>query len=302
MLNEYYEEDFSFDPPKGNSNGDELKNGELVRCVLLDSFYPYSYQKELDALNKAEKEKADNLGLEYEPAKPSFKDGGISFNVAVTHRLDNNNPTIDYKAIANEVTLPSYHCFTGISAITPKMVFDKGWGSFTKGVLDVKGNGSLYIGKITPDAYPAKNWDTGLPDAEKETARLSSWTDLLKMYSQFTEEEAKNYLLKSLSQRYIFVRKQEDKGFSLIRPRTGVVFEGRVRKKEGTNFFDIERFQWNKDLRQNDIFGSPYAYIDDDSVALAEAIIVQREQDRIAREQKEQIKKQKEAALDEVPF
>ena len=295
-------ETFDFDFAGGSTaEHDGITNGELVKCLLLDSGYPSAYLKALEKENKAAKQSAEDLGLDFEEKKPSFKDGGIMMKVAITERLDNQEKVfiLDDK---DEFVEPTYACYTQISMLPPSVIYDKGWSSFTKGLLNIKQDGSLFIGSITPSAFPAQNWETKEPDVEKEAERKQAWEKLIAMYNSFTEEQALQWLLKALSQRFLLSYRNNKDQFALLKPQIGVVFEAQVRRKEGSRLFDLQRFEWNKEKRQWDVFGKTGAFVDDESVDIATQLIGIREVNRIKREQEKAIKKVKEKVLDEVPF
>lgn len=300
MDNNFETFDFEFDggsPTEHNG----IANGELVKCLLLDSGYPSAYLKALEEENKAAKQTAEDLGLDFEEKKPSFKDGGIMIKVAITERLGNQEKVFILND-KDEFVEPKYACYTQISMLPPTVIYKKQWSSFTKGLLNVKADGSLYIGNITPSAYLAQDFETKVLDEAKEAERQEAWDKLIAMYNSFTEEQALAWLLKSLAQRFLLSYRNSKGQFALLKPQIGVVFEAQVRRKEGSRLFDLQRFEWNKEKRQWDVFGKVEAFVDDESVDIATQIVGIREVNRIKREQEKAIKKVKEKVLDEVPF
>lgn len=292
--------DFDFDGGSTAKHGG-IANGELVKCILLDFGYPSAYLKTLEEENKAAKQNADDLGLDFEEKKPSFKDGGIMAKVAITERLDSHEKVFILND-KDEFVEPSYACYTQISMLPPTVIYKNGWSSFTKGLLNVKQDGSLYIGNITPSAYIAQDFETKVLDVAKEEERQKNWDSLIQMYTALPEDKALSWLLKSLASRFLLSHRGTNGQFALLKPQTGVVFEARVRRKENSRLFDLERFQWNKDKRQWDVFGKTEAFVDDESVDIATQIIGVREVSRLKRETEKVVKKEKEKVLDEVPF
>lgn len=294
-------ETFEFDAQAttGGTN-DGIANGEIVKCIILDFGYPSSYLASLKEENEKAKKDAEDMGLDFEEKKPSFKDGGIMAKVAVLERLDTHEKVFRI-GDNDEYVEPSYTCYTQISMVPPHVVFTKKWSSFGKGLINLKADGSLYIGNIIPSAFEAQDFATKVVIEDKEQERLASWKSLIDSYTQMTELQAHQWLLKALAQRFLLSHKGE-KGFALLKPQTGVVFQARVRRKEGSRLFDLERFQWNGDRKQYDIFGSTSAYIDEESVDIASQIIGVRESNRLKRETAKAVKQEKEKVLDEVPF
>lgn len=290
----YSAETFEFDstPPRESNS---INNGELVRCLVLDFGHPTSYLKALAEENKTAKGQADSLGFDYEEKKPSFKDGGIMAKVAVVYRIDNKQPVF---GTAKTPVQPSYSCYSQITMLPPSVIYEKGWSSFTKGLMNVKKDGSFVIGGILPSAFPAIDWNTKQPDPAKEKERKSKWQEILEAYQEMTEEQAHLWLLRRLAQRFLFVSETSEH-HSLLKPTTGLVFEARVRKKDGSFMFDFERFQWDKETKQYVIYGNPFAYIDQESIEIATNIIAEREVQAL---QREHAKAQKEEEYDDIPF
>ncbi len=295
-------ETFDFDFDGGSSvKHDGIANGELVKCIILDFGFPSAYLKALEEENKAAKQNADDLGLDFEEKKPCYKDGGIMAKVAIIERLDTQEKVFILND-KDEFVEPAYACYTQISMLPPSVIYKNQWSSFTKGLLNVKQDGSLYIGNITPSAYLAQDFETKVLDVAKEEERQKAWDALLKMYKELPEDKAAAWLLRSLASRFLLSHRGTNGQFALLKPQTGVVFEARVRRKDNSRLFDLERFQWNKDKRQWDVFGKTEAYVDDESVDIATQIIGVREVNRIKRETEKVTKKEKEKVLDEVPF
>lgn len=291
-------ETFDFDSAPPTREYNTIADGELVRCLVLDFGYPTAYLKTLAEENKAAKEQAENLGLDFEEKKPSFKEGGVMAKVAIIYRFDKKEAVF---GTGKTPVQPDYSCYTQISMMPPTVIYKKMWSSFTKGLMNVKKDGTFWISSILPNTFEAKNWETGALDPAKEEARQKEWDNIIRSYNELTEEEAHLWLLRKLSARFLFAVERPE-GYGIIKPTTGLVFEAKVRRKDKSYLFDLQRFEWDKDVKQYTVYGNPFAYIDEESVKLATQIIAEREIKALQREQAKAETQAKEAVEDEVPF
>lgn len=304
---EIFNDDFEFDAGSEPAPKDQINNGELVRCIILDVGHTAAHIKDVEEYNKNAQEQAENLGIEPELRSLSFKEGGVCAKVAVITKLDTGQQVFSMKEDASGAvyTEPSYTCYTQITMPSPLTIYEKGWGSFSKGLMNINHEGRIYINNFIPSAFPVQNWDTKEIIVDKDEERKEMVKSLLDRYKEFSEEQALSWLLKAMAQRFLLASKKEtDNGlvYSIARPRTGLVFQARVRRKPDSRMFDLERFQWDKDKKEYDIFGDPIAYCDDESVEIAMGIIATREVSKLKREQSKAARDAQIKQDEEVPF
>lgn len=292
------------DAPIGGSSEGQLENEQLVRCIMLDFGYTSQNVKNIQILNDEAERQAAELGIDAVRHESTFKEGGVMGKVAILQKQVNGG-WVDTFGIDKKDGLiePSYATYTQITMLSLPLIYSNRWSLFTKGLNYIDKDGKPRIKGFLPATFPAKDWTTGIVDEDKEATRVQEWQDQLKIYSNLSEEQAHNYLLKHLAQRFILVEKKDDAPGRLMRPRTGVLFEARIRRKDGSRLFDLERFTWNKAKEQYDVYGTLYATIDDESVDMAQKIILLRDGNKAKRsiDKAANIKKFKEYA-DEVPF
>lgn len=300
MNNGVYNEDEYFEREAPEYSGSGLKDGDTVRCIVLDRGLSSKGLKDLDAKNEAEAELAKKQGIDPDLIAPTSKNCGIEFNVAITHILG-DEPQSLWTSADGRVCEPRFNASTKISMLPPPTIHEGGWNKYTKGFLYFKKGGAIKIGALLPSAFPAKNWDTGEVDAEKEASRLLEWKTALAAYEEAPEDFAERVLRERLAALYVLIDKDTKK---LRGARTGLVFEAKVKRKEGSKYFDLERFKWNKETNEWDIFGSLYSYIDDESKEFASEIIKVRDEGRKQRAEAKQQASAKEVVEveDEMPF
>jgi hypothetical protein len=273
------DDDFDFDSssvPTANGERDSIANGELLRCIITSFSMPAAYLKDIEEKNTEIEREANITGIDPVLLTPTFKEGGIVAKVAVLFRQTKKDYGVQWNSLTNEVTEPNFVCYTQISMMPPPTIYAKSWSSFTKGLVNMRQDGNPYIGAILPSAWKAEDFTTKVLDPVKEKARLAEVQKVLAEYEALSEIGAERYLRQKLAQRFLLVNNANGK-FTLFNPKIGLQFDAQARRKEGANLFDLQRFQWNSDKRQYDIYGNLFASIDDESVQMATDIALHRE-------------------------
>jgi len=261
----------------GNSNW--LKNGEIVDVILLQRVPINRFKKILDEANTAEKEKADSLGLPFEPKKYSFKNEGIAWDYAIVARSkDGVDPIHKVLSFEGDKILDPGIKYTGRleQSSMPRLKEFPNSKCIKGGIETFNENGNVRIERLLPNPYPEKDWSSGirvdeLTDEnrefhidliEAEELRQAEWKDLLEAYNQLDEEAALDALETHMAQVYLMGAEQEDKTFQYIRPQKGMMIRAKL-KIEKEKYMKLIPFEWRATESQ---------------VALADSILVLKEE------------------------
>lgn len=286
-----------------------IHNEDIVEAVILNIGFPYKYLQEIDAHNATIEETASKTGIKKPLKKPTHKEGGISLDIAITYKEDVQGIETDF----DEDLASVKELYTSIHMLTPIQFKERGWNlSYErKGGKIVKGAGGDFIGLISEkgsepkiiidDIYPnpqvetyfennkpvmtaAEITDADLDDAEKgedyqkilekENKRLEGWEQLEVYWKNCTEEEAKAFLLLSLSSRLLLHDKDIKKFIPYYMPTVGMKFNALVSRK--AKYFHLETFKWDRTDRGYKYFNKGVEPVTDEDVANAERISRQK--------------------------
>jgi hypothetical protein len=262
---------------------EDLKTGERVDVIILGYDYPADYLIALAEANKKSEEKANELGIDFSPKKPSFKESGISWHLAVLRRagMDAEPKEMVFKSGETSMIAPDYPAVCWFDVLAPSVHKTKkvGKNGFLIGDMMREGGGD-FIGrnKNKPaiiDLFPEANYSSDpnkeVPRAKKrrfhelsdaeierytewnkiERKRLSDWDKLLDWWNKLSEEEAFENLLEYSARRLFLFDKQamENSEIKYLTPVKGMIFRGAIeRYKEESPFINIVAFsRWQQE-------------------------------------------------------
>lgn len=292
-MSDYFDYD-AYVPSTGGGEQNPLKQGEKVSVLILGTEFPTAHRKAVEEKNKSIIAENESLGIDAPLTELSFKEGGMSLSCAILSREG-----VDVWG-DNVVKPTTFRPFISIQSLPPAQTLEKKWSAHCKGLKNIAPDGGLNIGYILPNPFPAKNWDTGVIDEGKEALRVSAWSDVVDWYNNASEELCQEWHYKKLAQRLLLLDAEAEK---LVKPQTGLVFEATISRKEGSQFFDIQRFSWNNDLRKWNVHGELYLLnsISNLMEEKAAQIAFIKTQEMLQRSNRSQ-QPQTQVAEDEVPF
>lgn len=274
---------------------DELQNGEIVIGLIVEKTLPRKYLNTyFKEVNEAKKN-ATLMGTEYVPKHANYKDGGIELTALIMFRSrENRTPdeiTIEMKRNAKQeiegIVLPDYPCWTKIFQQTPIQIYNSGFDSQQKGGSEkVDKNGNPFINKLLPSAQEATKWVNNKPvklsdiDPDKEPElfdslnieerfRQEEWGKVLNGYKAMSEEQAAKALHEHLARRLLLVKDIDGKKIEYAMPAVGMLFQAKVKRKEGSKYFELIAFDWNKDETMWNIYSNLGVEVSTDLAALA---------------------------------
>jgi len=119
----------------GTSNN--LKHGEIVDYIIIDIGLPKNYLDKLKSENVKIREEANSFGKEYEPKKPTYRDGGLQVTLAVLRRnvkyTEDKNTTgkNTFTYSGEDMVAPAYSIISTFIQMTPKQHYEakskSGW-------------------------------------------------------------------------------------------------------------------------------------------------------------------------------
>lgn len=109
----------------------------------------------------------------------------------------------------------------------------------------------------------------------KENDRLAKWTKIANLWSELNEDKAYDELLQGLSRRMLLLTKT-DKKATYVAPKPGMLFSAKVNKREGSKYFDLVFFEYDKATKKYNFFADlekdcSFAF-DEETIELAESI------------------------------
>ena len=260
----------------------KIHDGEIVRCILLERYFPIGYFKELEKTNLELKQKSEEFGTSYEPILATYKDGGIAWSIAIISRKKNET---DWSKTIKElddgtIELPNYNICCTFQHIPPQIqlkvisgnnykygdLYREGGGSkFIKGNLEIinltpsvnscrdNTNKKIpYHERITADNIPVGRESQFDYLLAEEATRVREWKTIIEKWNTITENDRLNLLEECIARRLLICAKEENKVYYLpLEP--GIVFETSIEQgvnsKSQFNLKSIEN--WRKDSNNN---------------------------------------------------
>lgn len=286
---------------------DELQNGETVIGLIVEKTLPRKYLNGyFKEVNEAKKNAA-LMGTEYVPQKATYKEGGIEMTALIMFRSREdstpNEITVEMKRNAKQevegIVLPDYSCWTKLFQQTPIQIYNSGFDSQQKGGGEkVDKNGNPYINKLLPSAQEATRWINDKPvklsdvDPDKEPelynelmiderSRQEEWNRVLQAYKNMTEEQAAKAVHEHFARRFLLVKDIDGKNVEYAMPAVGMLFQAKVKRKEGSKYFELIAFDWDKIGRTWNIYSNLGVDVSPELAALAPKF-KQAIQDKIA--------------------
>lgn len=312
---------FGYKPKATQEPAGALKDGEIVKVLILDMTYPSSYLKSLDEFNSNEKRIADSMGLDYSPKLPTHKEGGLQVNYAVITRGSDGQMTERvFKESPDGLIEPPYTCYGSLTQLAPKELFEKKWDYQRRGGgTKLNKLGKPTIVDLLPNASVVKDWSAGVSADEipagqeehfkdlldKEAERLIEWEEFLKQYESLTEDEALEWLMDCMSSRFLICHVDDDI-IAYVPAVKGTTFTAMIAKKD--KYLNLVPFKYNSNSKSFIIYSKLNSkYPSDDSIAYANEIIELKETQKEIRNRKKSEEpvepdEQIENSNDEDPF
>lgn len=291
---------------------DDLKTGERVDVIILGHDFPADYLKTLSETNRKNEEKANELGIDFIPKKPSYKESGISWHLAVLRRSfgELEPKEMVFKAGETSLIAPEYPAVCWFDVYAPPVHKTRRVGKkgFLIGDMFREGGGD-FIGrnKLKPaivDLFPEANFsgdpDKKVPRNKKrrfneltdneierntnwnklERKRLSDWDKLLDWWNGLSEDEAYENLLEYSARRLLLYDKADfnDGIIRYVTPEQGMIFRGAIdRYNEDLPYINIVAFsRWFQEKETGNWVRSIYsngAVINDHGKEICESVL-----------------------------
>jgi len=259
---------------RSNRSENDLKTGEIVDAIIIGMDYPRAHLKQIDDMNKTNKEDAEVTGAEYIPLEPTYKDSGIEFTIAILARNDGEDkiwkPTKENDALIK----PGYPAVATFTVYSPRALYQlRGKKGNKIGDMHKMGGGdeinrisgkpevvALYPHCVLKEKLPKGADFTSartyaeipedelriMPDLVKEeTKRRADWKELLLQWTDYDEEQCYKELLEYSARRlFLFDPEMMKIGkVEYLPPKIGMIFKTSIdRYVENNGYFNIKGY------------------------------------------------------------
>lgn len=273
-----------------------LQHGGLAQCIILSVGPSSAGLEHWKQMQEYELNKAAALGMQPVDVPYSPKNYGLAVEYAVVSVGEEKIIT----GFGEAIKLPSYPHTGKINQLPLTQVFSRslelwnagkefGYNFQKQGGGDTISSGKPNIVNLHPNPNIEKDWDSGVsaktvPEGQeakyadlltKENDRLAKWTKIANLWSELNEDKAYDELLQGLSRRMLLLTKT-DKKATYVAPKPGMLFSAKVSKREGSKYFDLVFFEYDKVTKKYNFFADlekdcSFAF-DEETIELAESI------------------------------
>jgi len=247
----------------------DLQTGEIVNVLILGMDFPVTFKKDVD------------------PSQLSFKEHGISLQLAITlrDRLQNqNNPGTPYPPVekcflkddnGNPIE-PKFTVFTTFNAYPPRLVASKykipARGGQETPIVRIDGSIVPTISELLPNAFEEKDKETGKLASDifgediakysyllaRENKRRKDWDNIFAMWEHLDNDQCCSALMNTLSRQLLLCKYNEGtKKFEFVDPKVGMLFRSRIKRNDKTpKYFELQSNAWNSQAKRFEIYSS----------------------------------------------
>lgn len=260
-------------PSKFTDDPNALKNGELVKCIVIAEQMPSMYMKEIATTNAERKKESELSGLPLDYLRPSYRDGGISLRICVLERLRDKWERTHVIDDDGKLKEPAYNIHTTFDQFAPPYALAKKRDQRKGGSFELGKSGMPKIVDYLPSVYPERANEQGVSFKDQvradqipsgmderyadliraEKARTMAWQKVLQFWSTLTENECKALLLENVAKRLLLGR-ISGREFIYETPAVGTMFEACVQKEEDSKYFNLIAYKWNQSAKQYEYY------------------------------------------------
>lgn len=254
-----------------NNNNYEspLKNDTLGKFIITEIVFPYTYLSQVKEINKERRTEAEYLEEDYTELIPTFKEGGLAIRCALISYKDGDiwNKTVSQDDMGKYVLNNSFNIFTEVDMLPIDKILNVTTSNGAKfGDVYRLGGDDTFNADGTPKTYnmfpsvktsreliELRSRNKTLTDEERNKikeeyiGRMQVWERLVKSWKELTDDEVETFLKNRLSKRLmLWDPDTQGKKVKYVPVQPGIIFQGKIRKQENSNYFRIVVLEWSK--------------------------------------------------------